>query len=412
LYAQDGSGAGWSVTPADQLEGVSQRSLIEHDIAKGCKVLETFVAAIVSSLVGLAAKRWTANWEKEAEFDYYLQRDDGKRIALEVIESKPTDRHLRNIVHNIGSSAADIDQFIMVSTDSPPDEINLQFEELVSSTDVPSEWIGVRDLPAILDIDISGDITSPSTLEDIQLRGILDNLERYVGAPIGKLAESEASDLSSQLPLADIAKIENDPRSLEDIFRVGIAVKDVSIVLSDIKSFSSLVKATEPSDLREIMSRYYKRARHLVWNHHGFFDKFVGDSVLAVFRYPYATVDQTLDAIRFSADLVRLGTEVFADWQRHIDQYVETGTRIGISTGQIWPLNIGEDDLEITFVGDKINLAARLESNSEVDGVLLSNKTVTQARDQDAGFVDSLALKKREVSAKGQGDIVAWQMKG
>lgn len=102
------------------------------------------------------------------------------------------------------------------------------------------------------------------------------------------------------------------------------------------------------------------------------------------------------------------------DWQSELNAVIETGTRVGIATADIWPLDIGHADVEISLLGDTSNLAARLEKACEVNGILLDNRTRTKAGRVDATYIESLRLTKIELKpadAKGQMfDILAWQV--
>jgi adenylate cyclase len=174
------------------------------------------------------------------------------------------------------------------------------------------------------------------------------------------------------------------------------------------------VKATPPDNLSEIMARYYQRARSLVWRHGGVLDKFIGDAVLAIFNYPSKAPDTGRQAIAFATALVRLGLETTEQIKEVTNEVVETGTRIGITDGPIWPLNIGKDQIEVSFVGDVINLSARLEKECDVNGILISNTMRTMISRQNPGFVRGLNLQSRIIEqgrAKGQAsDIRAWQL--
>ncbi|HKY45770.1 MAG TPA: hypothetical protein VJM50_21950 [Pyrinomonadaceae bacterium] len=94
-----------------------------------------------------------------------------------------------------------------------------------------------------------------------------------------------------------------------------------------------------------------------------------------------------------------------SDWHSELNAIIETGTRVGVAYGDIWPLNIGQTGIEISLLGDTINRAARLEKACEVNGILLDNRTRTKAGKIDATYIQSLRLVKRELTpshAKGQ----------
>lgn len=60
---------------------------------------------------------------------------------------------------------------------------------------------------------------------------------------------------------------EEDTRPIRDILGIGTRQENVTTVLTDLKNFSSLVKASLPDDLNELMGKYYFEARDLVWKY-------------------------------------------------------------------------------------------------------------------------------------------------
>ncbi|RYE13874.1 MAG: hypothetical protein EOP34_07825, partial [Rickettsiales bacterium] len=75
---------------------------------------------------------------------------------------------------------------------------------------------------------------------------------------------------------------------------------------------------------------------------------------------------------------------------------IETGTRVGLATGPIYPLNIGKEEFEVTFIGDKINFAARLEKNCDVNGILMSNRFFHKLDDSNHDFIDKVEKTEKK----------------
>lgn len=220
--------------------------------------------------------------------------------------------------------------------------------------------------------------------------------------------------LVKKMPAQVFQAFAESGKSPEAFFRFGEPVENAIIVFTDIKNFSELVKHAEMQDLHEHLYQYYKRSKELLREHGGVLDKFIGDSVLAVFNYPQNRKEAYARAVRFGVEMVALGEAIFNDLAERMNHMVKTGTRVGIDTGCIWVLNIGEEELELSFVGDTINLASRLEKQCEVDGVLFSQRMAHELSRRDRIFFDSLeavqrVLQKEQV--KGQyADVKGWQL--
>jgi adenylate cyclase len=264
-----------------------------------------------------------------------------------------------------------------------------------------------------------GDLSSPEVQAKLQVASVLKSIERYDGAPIGSLGLDEGGTdvdeidrLSRQFGHRVIGRLSGMDVSIEEALKIATRVSGITIVLSDLINFSTLVASSTPDDLQEAMGRYYRLAREAVFRNGGMLDKFIGDSVLAVFGYPFAAERDTISAISFSLELVQIGGEVLGSWIDNLNHDIATGTRVGLATGEIWPINIGGPALEVALLGDTINLAARLEKNCGTNGLLMDQRTKAKAEKEDPAFTKGLGLVPKTIpveAAKGQmAPVKAW----
>lgn len=365
--------------------------------------------------------------------NYVFEGPRGRRIAIHVHgEARGTDVFKR-IADHLDSEDNDIDVFICVSQNPPLGFRASLFERIFGQLPVETVWLGGDELSAYLGLGEKLDMSSPVTLRALQTAAMTTSLERYIGeAPhtdpttvnISTVLESVTAALSRipeeyrtlgrQFSFATIRELHRKERSIVDGLRLGDRIGDVTVVLSDLKNFSQLVKAAPPDDLKKAMSQYYARSRELVWDHGATLDKFVGDAVHAIFNYPLEDAEAPRRAIAFARELVALGLEVMGDLTAGVNEVVETGTRVGVCSGDIWVLDIGKDDMEMAFFGDVMNLAARLETNCATDGCLIDNRTHTKLESLDAKLLTALAPKKKALEGaqvKGQRNTIrAWQI--
>lgn len=352
--------------------------------------------------------------------DFELKRADGSRVLIEVKAGIPSPNIIDRLATQVREYGETVDRFILVTPESPPPSLLPHFESSFSSTRTKASWIALNELPKELDIPSPGDLTSPRTLDNLQLRALVSNLHAYNLAPIGVIpeAKSETGRRSELLPLMrqfshrTIAQLSAHKGPIEGQLKFGERLPQVTVVLSDIVNFSSLVNASQPEELKEHMSRYYRLARDLVFSHNGMLDKFIGDAVLAVFGYPVVGDADSVHAIKFAQELVELGKDVLSSWSGDLNAVIATGTRVGIATGALWPINIGTDEMEVTLLGDTINLAARLEKNCQRNNILMDNRSKGKASKEDSDYVAGLQLIQIQISAsdaKGQQfPIRAW----
>ena len=172
----------------------------------------------------------------------------------------------------------------------------------------------------------------------------------------------------------------------------------VTILFSDIRSFTTLSeKMNDPQALVGLLNEYFTEMVGIVMQEGGVVDKYIGDAIMAVFGAPVAKDDDPVNAVRAAVRMrqaLRHLNERLA--ARGVDP-IKTG--IGIHTGPVVAGNIGsERRMEYTVIGDAVNLASRLESNTKELGinVLISEDTYSLAKDH------IIARAVKEIHVKGR----------
>lgn len=390
----------------------------------------------VGNLLTTAGFRPVMLKRRERPFDFVFEDREKQRCAIKVTADKPAGKELDDIADHLRFATTDIDRFILLTQKIPGRIQKRTFARAFKDAPMETVWLGGNELTRHLGIsDEELDITAPETMNRLQKAAITTNISEYVDTPIALADGDGGGDISrmiqtaerrmSALPpefmtlrrqfsFATIQRLARKKRPLDELLLIGGHIDHVTVVLSDLKNFSTLVTAAGEEPLKRIMSRYYQRSRELVWDHGGVLDKFIGDAVLAIFNYPYISKTAPMRAMAFARDLIALGSDVLGRLGETMTETVDTGTRIGICSGELWILDIGQDQIEVSFFGDTINLAARLEHNAAVDGLLMDDRTWDTVRREDPGLLDLIA--PREVAlppaaVKGQGQPVrAWQV--
>lgn len=367
--------------------------------------------SIVSNWLLAAARRLLVQRKNNQWPDFELMIPDSNRILIELKSRPPSNVALKHMAARLAERNDDQVSFLLV-TPAPPDPSDvLRFTKAFKGFKNNTKWIQLNDLPKYIGIPAPGPWDSLEVWSKLQTEALISGVRKYSAAPISsdpnayEQPSTEEQALSRQFSHASISALRSKPGKLDLKLRLGSRHENVTIVLSDIANFSSLVSASRPEDLTEAMGSYYKKARDAVFEHNGMLDKFIGDATLAVFGFPEPSSSAACDAIRFGMTLIEIGKVVLGDWQAELNAAIPTGTRVGIATGDIWPINIGKSTIEVSLLGDTINLAARLEKNSGVDKYLMDNRTYTNASRNNQGFIQSLRLQQLVIpasEAKGQ----------
>ena len=140
-------------------------------------------------------------------------------------------------------------------------------------------------------------------------------------------------------------------------------------MFSDLVGSTALSARMDPEDLREVISAYQKCVAETVGRFGGFVAKYMGDGVLIYFGYPQAHEDDAERAVRAGLELV---AAVGA-----LKTHAALQTRVGIATGLVVVGDlIGSGaSQEQAIVGETPNLAARLQSVAEPNGVVIAEST-------------------------------------
>ena len=153
-----------------------------------------------------------------------------------------------------------------------------------------------------------------------------------------------------------VQQLVDDPSKL----KLGGERREMTFLFTDIANFTTMSEGLDSRDVGHILNRYLDGMTSTVKKYDGTVDKFIGDSVFAIFNAPLDVEDHATKAIRCMLEMDRF-TETF---RRQIhDEGVPLGeTRIGVNTGIAAVGNFGSSDrFSYTASGDAVNAASRLE---------------------------------------------------
>lgn len=165
----------------------------------------------------------------------------------------------------------------------------------------------------------------------------------------------------------------------KDKHKLGGTRTDVTILLTDIRNFTSISEQMDPWDVVELLNSYFPGMINIIFRHQGMVDKFIGDSILAVFGVPVPREDDALRAVRAALEMQNGLQAINKERARKRQKTLEIG--IGITSGTVISGNIGsERRMDYTVIGDPVNLAARLEGlTKELKRRILVNDRVHAA---------------------------------
>jgi class 3 adenylate cyclase len=166
-----------------------------------------------------------------------------------------------------------------------------------------------------------------------------------------------------------------------DGLKMGGELRQVTILVSDLRGFTSLASHLPPQHVIEILNRYLERMVDIIEHYRGTVDEFQGDGILAFFGAPLAAPDDAERAVACAIAMQTALAEINAE--QHQRHFPALHMGIGINTGEVIVGNIGsEKRTKYGAVGSAINEAYRIESYTVAGQVLVSPSVYASLHDK------------------------------
>ncbi len=157
--------------------------------------------------------------------------------------------------------------------------------------------------------------------------------------------------------------------------KLGGERRDISILFSDIRGFTSMSEILSPEELTSTLNAYLSAMTPEILEEKGTVDKFIGDAIMAFWNAPLPIDNHAERAVRSGLRMLD-ALSVFNE-----DHEAALRIGIGIHRGQATVGNVGgKDHVNYTALGDTVNLASRLEGLTKKYGVsMIVTKAVRDA---------------------------------
>ena len=186
--------------------------------------------------------------------------------------------------------------------------------------------------------------------------------------------------------------------------------RELTVLFSDIRSFTTISENLSPDELSELMNRYLTEMTAVIHRHQGTIDKYMGDAIMAFWGAPIDNPDHARFAALAALDMVTALENLNREFQQKGWPAIKIG--VGLNSDKMFVGNMGSEfRMAYTVMGDAVNLGSRLEALTKQYGVqcLVGPKTAAQLAGE-AGF--SL-VEVDLVKVKGKNEPVAiYQLAG
>ncbi len=232
---------------------------------------------------------------------------------------------------------------------------------------------------------------------------------------LGQLAQS-FNEMAAGLALKEkyhsilhtIADKDVAQQLLDGKIALGGELREATVMFCDIRGFTALTQNMNPTEVIALLNEHMTVLTRIVTEHHGVVDKFIGDSIMAIFGAPKSYGNDALNAVRCAQRMMAERAKLNETSHYHLQ------VGIGLASGRVLAGNMGSADRSnYTVLGERVNLASRLCSVARRGEIVIGPTTREQLGDlitveqmdplQLKGFSDSIvAFKLLEVRAEHQ----------
>lgn len=171
------------------------------------------------------------------------------------------------------------------------------------------------------------------------------------------------------------ASVMNELMEHPEKLKLGGEEKELTVLFSDIRRFTTIAEGLTPPMLINILNEYLSIMSDVVFKYEGYLDKYIGDAIMTVYGAPLTQDDHPKRACLTALEMMERLNIMRHEWKGRGLPFLNIG--IGINTGNMVVGNVGsEQKREYTVIGDNVNLASRLEGMNKLYGtnIIISEK--------------------------------------
>ena len=253
---------------------------------------------------------------------------------------------------------------------------------------------GRTDITVDTDLFVEGSETVSVNLATVPLTSMRNE-------PIGYMLMME--DITREKRLRNTMSRYMSKSVVDQLLESGEAVlggtgRDVSVLFSDIRGFTSISERLGAKETVALLNEYFTDMVDIVFAHDGVLDKYIGDMIMAVFGSVMQSKHDASNAVTVGNKMMTALHQLNRRRAARGGEAIRIG--VGISTGNVVAGNIGSlKRMEYTVIGDRVNLAERLEGANKFYGtsILICDATYAAIKDHaSAREIDLIRVRGRD----------------
>ncbi|QJD81875.1 adenylate/guanylate cyclase domain-containing protein [Cohnella herbarum] len=203
-------------------------------------------------------------------------------------------------------------------------------------------------------------------LANVSLKSYMDSVQKsFVTRQFGRYI---SPDLVKQIVAQDIE------------IKLGGDLKLITILFLDIRGFTPLSEKLTPPELVDTLNTMFNMITETTLRNEGTIDKFIGDAAMILFNAPLDVAEHERKAVKTAYEIQQGMNKIRDEIMEKYECEVNVG--IGVHTGNVVVGNIGSYlRVDYTAIGDNVNIAARIESQTKKGQVHVSEQVYEQTKD-------------------------------
>lgn len=224
------------------------------------------------------------------------------------------------------------------------------------------------------------------------------------------VVEKDKRDISKTFSNYLAPQVLNEILSDPSKLKLGGKKREISILFSDIRGFTTISEQNTPEGVVEFLNEFFDAMVEQIIKAEGTVDKFIGDAIMAFWGAPVEKENHAELAVRGALGMVQGLKELKQKWVLEGRDIPEINIGIGINTGEAIVGNVGASKIKsYTVIGDSVNLASRLEGlNKEYLGIgdpdisiIISEFTYEHVKDiVEVEYANEVKVKGKDIAVK------------
>ncbi|MDH4120367.1 MAG: PAS domain-containing protein [Deltaproteobacteria bacterium] len=182
-----------------------------------------------------------------------------------------------------------------------------------------------------------------------------------------KIKDMFAKYLSEDL----VSHLTENPESIN----LGGNALTSTVFFADIRGYTSFSEGHPPEYVIDVLNEYFTEAVEIVIKYGGYIDKYIGDCIMAAFGVPISNPEQdAINAVSCAVEIIQIVHSANRKFFQGKASHLKVG--FGMHTGRLIAGNLGSArKMNYTVIGDTVNVAARLEGESEAGEIIITQDT-------------------------------------